>query len=917
MTRWRRMARDDSGQSLILVMMISILTMMLVATATTALTTQIRPAKASQDNNAALAAAEAGIEDFIAWVNQNCPPTSGFACAALTTNKSASKTVTGADGSGTTQSFAWQVLYTVPGVARVKSTGKVPANAARTSYLTKTLVADVDATPSFNNFEYYTKYETYSPDFINSFYGPRTVEITSSADLRNSQLSTAAKPGKITWQGVCSYLDVITTPTCDPTGSTEICNDFYYASAAGTGRGTDAAWNNTAGRRPGAATQSAMGTGNSFAYYREGGTYQSGATSEAVVHNDTCDSSFEPNMVMNGPIYSQDAYLIDRGKDTGNSKNSMPIFDNYAYTLWNGSVNGAMAALGANGGYDRAYTGTDGQIDTSIVPTPVYTSNELELPENADGAKALATCVYTGPTRILVKGSIAHVTSPGTTAGAAPCYQSTGAFSAAAGGGVVDAHVPISSSLIYVQNPATNAHPAATAANRIFDLTTNLTVPANSNGDTLAGMWTDNATYSPTASCPAPADATKRRNFDCEASTTHPDLFAAIRSAVDGVVADSSVADADVQAHLKTAILAPATGLSSAAFPTTIPTSLAPGGVYYTLTVNALTSAAGAAITPAAMNSSDPFFQSTSGSGYTPTTKSWAITITRVTCTRNNACGQSQVDSSPLISGAATRTTNAADSPVNSTARWPWFGKQSGDAGYDAAKTYTDPNNDITQYPSGYGDVYIEGKLTGNLSVVAEHDIVVTNDLTYNKPDLSATTDGMALVADHNVRIYRPMTCAHDGTAGVTSPGVCPDDLSGTYTQPQSWPLPDNFPSNLYKFDNAPSLPNGGEGLLYATVFTLRGSFMIDNFYRGAIGTSLSTFGGLYQYHRGPTSLPYQGRPYQGSTTKMPGMTLTYNYDNMRAGEAPNGGLRVPWLPPPSGSIANRTWNVVALSTGS
>jgi hypothetical protein len=64
--------------------------------------------------------------------------------------------------------------------------------------------------------------------------------------------------------------------------------------------------------------------------------------------------------------------------------------------------------------------------------------------------------------------------------------------------------------------------------------------------------------------------------------------------------------------------------------------------------------------------------------------------------------------------------------------------------------------------------------------------------------------------------------------------------------------------------------------------------------------------------------MPYQGRPYQGSTTKMPGMTLTYTYDNMRAGQAQNGGLRVPWIPTPSNRPigSGRTWNVVSFSTG-
>jgi hypothetical protein len=50
----------------------------------------------------------------------------------------------------------------------------------------------------------------------------------------------------------------------------------------------------------------------------------------------------------------------------------------------------------------------------------------------------------------------------------------------------------------------------------------------------------------------------------------------------------------------------------------------------------------------------------------------------------------------------------------------------------------------------------------------------------------------------------------------------------------------------------------------------------------------------------------------------MPGVVLNYNFDNMRAGQNVNGGLRVPWIPNPVGrpSGSARTWNVTTVSTG-
>jgi Tfp pilus assembly protein PilX len=918
MTRrlWR-LRRDDDGQSLVFVLLIGVLTMLMLGTASTALISQIGPSTSSVDGGAANAAAEAGIEDFVAKVNTNCPPTDGYYCAWLGTGINSNSTVadptndagtlvTGADGQGKRESFYWKVIYAVPGFARVQSTGQVPTGKANPKYRTKVLVADVDATPSFNNFQYYTKYETYPSDFVNSFYGPRTVQITSSGGASGSSLSG---PGLLQWNGACTYVDAQTTPTCDPNHSTNICEDLYYPGD-GLGRGTDAAWNNGA-RRPSAATMAALGTNSSFAYYSETGTFKpnSGSTVPET-HNDTCDSSFEPNMVMTGPIYSQDAYLVDRGQDTGNSKNSMPIFNDYAYSMWNGTINGAQQALDPNGGYARAYPGTNGQITTDKTPAPVYTTNKLDLPANADAAKPLATCIYTGPTRILIKANIAYITSPltptsPTPPGPAYCYASTGSFTNAGGGGVVDAQVPIGSTLIYVQNPTSGTPSIATPGNPIFNLTASTPVPAPAPLTSLVASFVNNV-FTPTAAC---ADAsvlapvTNRQDFDCEASATPkggttPDVYGKILGAINTTLLGSAVDQTALQAALLAAICAqfnPSTLSSS---------NLAGAGYYYKVTVGvpSLTTAQSQAptLTPA-----DPFLQAGTTGGYTINTLKTNVSVVRctsVSCSGNGA---------QTITSGNVSVKLSVGSPAVATNSFPWFGAQTG------PNTYTDPNNDITPYWNGYGDVYVEGQLKGSLSIVAEHDIVATNDLTYSNTDLKTTTDGLALVADHNVRIYRPMTCTDNGTAGVTTRGYCPNDLTGVYNTQLSWPLPNNYPALKYTPDNAPSMTNTGQGLLYATIFTLRGCFMIDNFYRGGIGAGAAIYGGLYQYHRGPTSLPYQGRPYQGSTTKMPGVTLNYTFDNMRAGQTANGGLRVPFFPtPPDQPVEGRTWNVSSLSTG-
>lgn len=937
---------DDEGFALVFVMLVVFLAMALMTTATAALITQLTPTAETIKNSNAIAAAEAGIEDFLAQVNAKCPQSDGFVCTWLdTTNNLSSNAsvtdplnqrgtcvITTATAAGDCvnagaaddprESYIWSVVPATAstsnprasGVARIKSVGQVPAPPGSTNkYVTATLVADIQATPSFTNFEYFTKYETFPSDFLTDFYRARNIQITSGADESNSQISGQGA-GTLQWNGTCS---TVGNSSCDPVHSVDICNDLYYPSPLGPGRGTDTAWSNSSGRRPSSAVMSAMGTDSSFAYYAETGSFaKSSGGSVAVTHNDVCDSTFEPNMYMNGPVYSQDAYLIDRGKDTGyagsgcSSKSiSMPVFCDWAYSTWNGVINGVQQpANTANGGYNRSYPNTDGQMATDLSPQPVYTTRRLSLPNDASSAAPLATCTYTGPTRILIKPSgtgstgTAFVTSPMTSAGPGACYTSTGGFTS--GGGVVDAQVPTNGAVIYVKNPAAGTPSAATYGNKIF----NLTAGAPTASNTLTGAWTDNASYSSSQSCPTPADPAKRRNFDCETGKASPreDMASAISDAVNATMKAGAASVSAMKTNLTNAIT---TLFNPASL--TPPTPFANGqGAYYQIAVGTPTSSAAAPTPP--LSPADPFLQQPATSA-TGTTMSAAITISRITCTSTGpSC--SATASNTIYSGTVTGTFGGT-----LTAGFPWFGKQPGDAGYDPAKTYTDPNNDVTQYLTNQGDAYVEGTLKGSMSIVAEHDIVATNDLLYSNPTLSSTSDGLALVAVHDVRAYRPETCTTDGAAGATTIGYCPNDLSGVYTLPTSWPIPSNYPANMYTSAAAPSMFSTGSQKIYATIFTLQGCFMVDNFYRGGQGQSITLTGGLYQNHRGPTSLPYQGRPYQGSTTKMPGAVLTYNYDNMRAGEQANGGMRVPWVPNPPDRPAGSTriWNVTQIATGS
>jgi Tfp pilus assembly protein PilX len=943
-----RQARADEGQSLILVMMVSVLTLLLVIAATTALTAQIKPARASLDSGAALAAAESGIEDFIAQVNQNCVVVLG--CTWLAQNPTRSNpatpvnvltahgaSVAGAIAGSPSEWFQWQImsLDNSSGKLRLKSTGQVSMGAATGKYRTKVLIADITGTPGFPDFQYYTTFETYSSDYLSTLYADRYINVTLASndnDFSDTQI-TSTGPGLLHWTGA------------SPAGvsmadQTKICEDLYQGSAAsGPGRGT-------AGAYPGNPSYFA---GSDFAWYREAGSWvpRSGAA-QTVSHNDACDVAFEAGMVMNGPIYSQDAFLLDSYHSStntcSNNTNQNPAFNaqsvagrtDLAYSLFQGTPTTHQS----NGNYFRTYASygesssnggmaaTDDSSNLGCTSFPQRTTQAVALPDTTAKAKSHGPCIYTGPTRIQIKNQTAYVTSPGTPAvPGSRCYSSDPNYvNNNSATGLVHAAVPIDHSILYVQNPSGGTHPAATAGNRIFDVGTNLSAPAPTFVDNLTGAWS--GTYSALTPCPlTPVDPTKRRNFDCETGTNanpgKEDVLGNIKTAVDNALrapAGSAATFATTLENLIKSKMAPATLVTAA------PTTLNTNQVRYLVSVAAGT--ATTATTPApSMATVDPFLQPTNGSS-TATTQPWTVKITRYSCPTAGNCTGAGASPAPTATVLVNndQVSQTSTTVVNSSGKFPWFGTDQ-----------TDVANDVTQYATGYGDAYVEGTVKGNLSVVAEHDLVLTNAVTYNNNATSTTTDGAAYIAGHYVRIYRPLSCVSADPAGAvhpTTPGWCPNDLSGADTSPSPKWSSKYPPSQQYKASTAPSLLTSCGGYctknstasIYGLFFSLGsrdatgqrvgGSFMVDNVARGDDNGILKLTGGLYQYHRGITKLQWKDNP-GGSNIDRPGESLTFNYDNMRVGQAPNGGSRVPWIPTPAGKTGTRTWNVLSMSTGS
>jgi hypothetical protein len=65
--------------------------------------------------------------------------------------------------------------------------------------------------------------------------------------------------------------------------------------------------------------------------------------------------------------------------------------------------------------------------------------------------------------------------------------------------------------------------------------------------------------------------------------------------------------------------------------------------------------------------------------------------------------------------------------------------------------------NDITTYRCRDGDVFVEGPLDGQLTIAAQNNIVVTEDLTYDDGFAGNPADLLGLVANNFVYVYHPV----------------------------------------------------------------------------------------------------------------------------------------------------------------
>ena len=210
--------------------------------------------------------------------------------------------------------------------------------------------------------------------------------------------------------------------------------------------------------------------------------------------------------------------------------------------------------------------------------------------------------------------------------------------------------------------------------------------------------------------------------------------------------------------------------------------------------------------------------------------------------------------------------------------------------------TYTFPiTSDITPYQTGLATTFVEGTLKGKLTIASASGLVLSGDTEY-VVEAGKDVGTLGLVADANVEIYHPVSCAT--VAPVTPPGgTCPDDITGLYSGGLAGSFDTYHPSRRY-LNMRPDLVDNKTD---AAILARQGSFTTQNYLRGTpMGTNTVT-GGVYQAHRGPNGVNWNSTERSGYLTSM--------YYDPRLGKNPP-----PNFVEPQEALTDSAWMLLGVS---
>jgi hypothetical protein len=164
-------------------------------------------------------------------------------------------------------------------------------------------------------------------------------------------------------------------------------------------------------------------------------------------------------------------------------------------------------------------------------------------------------------------------------------------------------------------------------------------------------------------------------------------------------------------------------------------------------------------------------------------------------------------------------------------------------------------------YDCGSGNVYVEGTLKGRVTIAAQNNIVLTNDVLIAGTSAGSSptgTDMLGLVASNSVVVYHPVTRSSSSSTS-RSPSSCPSDPTGTPSTSSSlgksltctWTTTETY-SNTYNNLSFPGQTSGtGNRWVYASIQTLAHSFTVQRYDKGSNLGDLSVRGSIAQKWRG------------------------------------------------------------------
>lgn len=811
--------RPDDGFMLIYVLLVTSMITVLVSTTLVASAGSVVPAQKAAYNQAADAAAQGGLQAFLSYADTNCSGVNS-AVSTCTLPSSDSGTTTIYSGGGYTSTFRWTA---VKGTSyfRVTSTGTVSRGRITS---TKTLVADIAGGTSGNTLDYgvVTQYETQPPDLALTQYPARTIALNSTA-AANAGLPAGSS--SVSWAGAKAGTTA---------GTVNVCNAYFSGA---TGR-----VNNPP---PGAphpyvdwAESGSIGS-NTYTNYQPC-QVSMGHSTTLLAPTNAADGA--------GGYVTKDALLLSNSWPGGTGPRfDQPVTTGYKY---NPATDGNCATQGENyrefnlacAGYAVNVGGSPSSA--SAYKNPAYSANILTPPTGTPTIPA-DSCVYTGPTRILLNADgSATVTSPQTTttwvsanASTRPAACYTGA-TVAYGMSLVSipAFATVTNGVVQVKNNGSPPSPAAaartstgwnltgqkatdsaTTGNTVFNLTgavpptvadtgsssadatctsdysaaiaaacawTNLHSTTDGNGSGSKG-WTS---YSGSGSTGCSGlSQTNRQQFECDMGggtvTAGHDNYAVYRSRIASDLAGNTCLSGTLADQ--TTCLG---NILTSRAPYLLNTSNNTGYRYIVSasSAGASTTSTKTLSTNSAPAAGDAFFDSSAVPGSATVETKTTTPITFTVSRQVYACYGLLGLLSCLLGGSpgwgdGTYVNASTPQFTVTMTQSTWAITQAGSAG----QSYFPSMQDVTQYGMGAGGTFgTTGP--GNLFVEgtsgASLAMVADNDVVVTgNLAPGSSTDALEIVGRNNVRVYHPVKCVSTTGLAGTTAGFCPNDVTGLY----------------------------------------------------------------------------------------------------------------------------------------